>query len=542
MAISRGNSLNDLAHSAGPAVEDNTNLILGKDLAISRRNTLTDFAHSATTAIESNTGATLCQDHAIQSHAHKAMDKITLPLLDLPVELWTEIFKHISNYSDLKVLRLVSKRVSDVVTPRQYYEVDLMKEVKQEDVLMVVRIKALLAGPANLRFIRILKTPSIGPQSTQLMDQVLPLLRKNFMTEFSFNTTSSTRFPTPTQMQYLWARQENLQNLKLYSHMVPNLEEVLELEPGRSALLRSFTELDISDKFDVLPLNYRDIMIWPLRNLDLRVLQILQLHGRVISTPILSLLDELFAGGFFVNIIQLIFAWVKMVDTLTLTNMPSLNSLGLHHCKSPGGPRLLLEFSDDLRVPNLMYSNFMGVEMVTQLLVQIRGLRHLSISDCYPIKEVTGSRRELGLAINRHKETLTQLKLRESLSLHEAGLDLEQWHSDFVLKIAGCQKLADLSLPLALNHLPSSSYNRQQWIARFPDLVTLTIYCELNDDLAANQNPDLALDLFLASTQLKYIRFRDILAAKDPNHSHRYEQIFKRKDLGQGILEVHLLF
>lgn len=193
------------------------------------------------------------------------------------MDLWTEIFKYLSNYSDLKVLRLVSKRVSDVVIPCQYYEVDLIKDVTQEDVLMVVRTKALLAGPANLRFIRILKTPLIGPESTRLMDQVLPLLRKDFLTEFSFSTTSNMRFPTPIQMQYLWARQENLQNLKLYSHMVPNLEEFLEHEPSRSALLRSFTQLDISDKFDGLPLNYRAIMIWPLRNLDLRVLQNLQL-------------------------------------------------------------------------------------------------------------------------------------------------------------------------------------------------------------------------------------------------------------------------
>lgn len=240
------------------------------------------------------------------------------------------------------------------------------------------------------------------------------------MTEFSFCTTSSTRFPTPIQMEFLWARQENLQNLKLYSHMVPNLQEFLELEPSRSALLRSFTK-------------------------------------------------------------------------------------------------------------------FKGVEMVTHLLVQIRGLRHLSIADCYPVKEVTRSRRELGIAISRHKETLLQLKLRESLSL-EAGLDVEQWHSDFVLKIAGCRKLVDLSLPLALN-LPSSYY--RHWIARLPDLVTLTIYGEIND--RANQYSDLALEFFSAATQLKYIKFGDILAARGPNYPHRYEQNFVRKDLGQGMLEAHLV-
>lgn len=173
--------------------------------------------------------------------------------------------------------------------------------------------------------------------------------------------------------------------------------------------------------------------------------------------------------------------------------------------------------------------------MVTHLLVQIKGLRHLSIADCYPIKEVTRSRRELALAISMHKETLLQLKLRESLSL-EAGLDVEQWHSEFVLKIAGCQNLVGLSLPLALN-LPPSYY--RHWIARFPDLVTLTIYGEI--DHWANQNSDLALELFLAATQLKYVKFRDILIAEDQNYPHRYEQNFVRKDLGQGMLEAHLL-
>lgn len=330
-------------------------------MAISRPNSLTDLAYSATRAVEDNTNIILDQDHAIQSNTHEAMDGTAFTISGLPVELWTEIVKYISNYSDLKALRLVSKRVSDIATPRQYYEVDLKKDRTQEDGLMVERIKALLVGSANLRFIRILKTPRFGPEATQLMDRVLPLLRKDFLTEFSFSTTSSRHFPTPMQMQFLWAHQENLQNLKLYSHMVPSLEEFLELEPSRSALLRSFTKLDISDKFDGIPLNFRAIMIWPLRNLDLRVLQNLQLHGRSISTPILCLLNDLFAGEFFVNITQLTFAWVRMVDTLTLTNMPSLNSLGLHHCKSPGGPHLLLASSDDLRVPYFLYSNFMGV-------------------------------------------------------------------------------------------------------------------------------------------------------------------------------------
>lgn len=96
------------------------------------------------------------------------MEGTGVRLLGLPVELWTEIFKYLSNYSDLKALRLVSKRVSDIATPRQYYEVDLKNDRTQEDVLMVVRIKSLLAGPANLRFIRILRLPHLGQNQPNL--------------------------------------------------------------------------------------------------------------------------------------------------------------------------------------------------------------------------------------------------------------------------------------------------------------------------------------------------------------------------------------
>lgn len=116
-------------------------------MAIYRRKQLTDLAQSATRAVEDNTNVILGQDHAIQRNTHDAMGETALWLLGLPVELWTEIFKYLSKYSDLKALRLVSKRVSNIATPRQYYEVDLKKDRTQEDVLMVVRIKALLAGP-----------------------------------------------------------------------------------------------------------------------------------------------------------------------------------------------------------------------------------------------------------------------------------------------------------------------------------------------------------------------------------------------------------
>lgn len=497
-------------------------------MASARPNPLAGLAHSATRAVEENVNTILS---TIQSNTLEAMDAIASPFLRLPVELQTETVSYLSNYSDLRALRLVSKRVSDIATPHLYNKVDLRNEKTQEGGLMVERINSLLVGPANLRFVRILKIPPFGLEPTQLMDQVLPLLRKDFMTEFSFITKSTMRFPTPLQMQFLWARQENLQNLKLYSHMVPCLSEFLEFEPSRIALLQSFTKLDISDKYDGSSTNCSAIMIWPLRNLDLRVMQDLQLYGRSISTPVLSLLNDLFARGSFVNITKLTFAWIRLNDTLTLTNMPSLNSLVLHHCRSPGGPRLFLAFADDLRVPYFSHSNFMGAQMVAHLLIQMKGLKHLAIMDCHPIKGMTRGRRELALAINIHKDTLLQLKLREKLSL-ETGLDAELWHSRVVETIAGCRKLVDLSLPLVPSQ-PLSYY--RNLIASFPDLASLTIYGKV--EYWTNRNQNLASELFLAATQLKSVNFRDILTLRDPTYPHWYEQNFVRKDPEQNMLQ-----
>ena len=66
-----------------------------------------------------------------------------------------------------------------------------------------------------------LKTGQFGPKSTLLINRLLPLLRENFLTKFSYFTQAIDCFPTPAQLQYLWSCQKHLQGLQLYSHMVP---------------------------------------------------------------------------------------------------------------------------------------------------------------------------------------------------------------------------------------------------------------------------------------------------------------------------------
>ena len=206
-------------------------------------NLLMYLAHSTTRAAEGNANAILDQDHAIQTTTHEAMDGIAFPFLRLPVELQVGTMEHLSNYSDLNALCLVSKHISNIATPCLYSNVDLKKEEYQDEWLIEQRIKSLLIEPASLLFVRILKTPPFGKELTQLMDQVLPLLKKDFLLEFSFSTESTRCFPTPLQMQLLWASPKNLRNLKLYSHMgpriCPNSENSCEVEAPYSNPLLS---------------------------------------------------------------------------------------------------------------------------------------------------------------------------------------------------------------------------------------------------------------------------------------------------------------
>lgn len=139
--------------------------------------------------------------------AHEVMDRIEFSFLRLPLELHVEVLKLISHNSDLKALRLVCKEISDIATPCLYYSIDLLNDDDyrvhprinqgEKDTKTLQRIQSLLMSPANLRFVRVLNTGQFGTRSTDLMNQVLPLLRKDYLTRFSYSTRSIISFPTP---------------------------------------------------------------------------------------------------------------------------------------------------------------------------------------------------------------------------------------------------------------------------------------------------------------------------------------------------------
>lgn len=93
--------------------------------------------------------------------------KMAFPFLDLPVELQNNVVNNISCYSELKALRLVSKTLYDVTTPHLYYKVDLYTRDmcgryripnERQDQQMLSKIHSLLIKPANLCFVKVLKT------------------------------------------------------------------------------------------------------------------------------------------------------------------------------------------------------------------------------------------------------------------------------------------------------------------------------------------------------------------------------------------------
>lgn len=137
------------------------------------------------------------------------------------------------------------------------------------------RIYSLLREPANLRFIRVFKTDGwFDSESTVVMNRLMPLLREDFLTEFSYTVVDVSCFPTPLQLQLLLGRQKNLRNLKLYSHMVRWMEKFLnKLEPSqRVRLFKSFTELDIGSSWHCRVMTLTTAC-WPLKNLDSCLLQ-----------------------------------------------------------------------------------------------------------------------------------------------------------------------------------------------------------------------------------------------------------------------------
>ena len=122
-------------------------------------------------------------------------------------------------------------------------------------------------------------------------------------------------------------------------------------------------------------------MCWPLRSLDLSILQKLRIGGIYTDEIVLSLLDTLFARGSFVNLTALTFPWIIFKKKMTLTNMPSLKFLALEEC-SARFPNLPLVSADDIKLTNFFGWIFGETEDMVPILAQIKGLELLHIKRC----------------------------------------------------------------------------------------------------------------------------------------------------------------
>lgn len=314
--------------------------------------------------------------------------------MHLPVELQLQVLTNLSLYSDIKAICLVSKSLCSIGTPQMYYKVNLkMKDDygkfdridrEQKDRQILSKLHSLLSQPANLRFIRILKTGEFGSKSTALMDELLPLLPKDSLIKFSYSTHSRYYFPTPLQMEYLWGSQKHLQDQKLYFHMIPWLLDILKnCEPSKRAFLKSFNTLYVggnSGFWSVTDIKCSFLM----GDFDLSLLRSLTLNG--MNTygffPTRHYLFALFAGQSFVNLAKLSLIGIVFAGMMTFSNLTSLKCLVIDNCVGLDHNRCLrlpLVFPDNYKLQSLTYWSSGRVEPLTHLLSQVGGLENLTI-------------------------------------------------------------------------------------------------------------------------------------------------------------------
>lgn len=467
---------------------------------------------------------------------YEELHETGFPFLCLPVELRVKIVNILGQYPELKALRLVCKHLSDLATPCLYYRVDLRSsddfianrrirrmDPKAKGSRLPRRISSLLKNPANLQFVKVLEIGQCGTRSTYLMDQLLPLLRKDFLTKFSYSTQSDHCFPTPLQMQLLWDTQKHLKNLKLYSHMVPALEVFMkEHKSSQSLFLKSFTKLDIGDDWEGCTTNTPTTMSWPLKNLDLSHLKSLSVNGNGMSSDIVSTLNSAFTDGSFVNLTNLSFKRIDFSRNLTLTNVPLLKSLIIEHCGPFRGSILPLTLADNLRLKSLTYRDNGTMDKLVPLLAKIQGLECLLIKPLTPLYQIGQEVRGLVRAVIAHGETLRVFKLKVDLQFAGAI----KWEAEFINKIRLCDKLVDLSLPI-VSKQPMSYF--RNLITSFPHLSSLTIYTGLVTFF--NWSPSHALGLFQASTQLESLLLKG--PRLYPDNSGWDRRRFVRKELEQ---------
>lgn len=438
--------------------------------------------------------------------AHTArVDKIPFPFSSLPLELQTEAVNYLRDYSDLKALRLTSKQLSGIATPRLYYEVDLRTGAKENASWMRQRINSLLLQPTNLLFVRILKTPYLGQEESQLMGQLLPLLKQDSLKRFKYLTASKKRFPTPTQMKFIWNHQKKLQNQKLYWHMVPSLEANLkECGPSEVALLKSSTMLDINVGYhhnrslDAMS----NIMSRSLKVLDLSILQKLRIWGIHSGSVILPLLNTLFANGSFINLKKLFISNVFFEKTVRLAKLPLLNSLTLQEFGADFGT-VPLELADDIRLSTFSGSALYHIGEMTPILAQIKGLESLHIKFTQEILLPTRVLQEfIHTIVSNNQDTLSVLNLELKLQGLATIFNGYIWEFYITKDIQCCKKLVTFSLPWI--EMPINSYC--ELIAALPNLETLTIH-DLSTKFEDWSQDDLSLMMSASTGNLKAIFF-----------------------------------
>lgn len=344
------------------------------------------------------------------------------------------------------------------------------------------------------------------PEESLLMDKLLPQLRKDYLKEINFVSASVDRFPMPHQMEFLWYNQKNLQNLELKLHMIPWLDKFSQnMKPSQSDILKFFSNLEITNKFSERNRpSMQKKLHWPLQNLNLSVLHQLTFSAPIFDNSIFFILNDLIVKGCFINLSKLSFWNIRTFDqTLTLTKMPSLKSLVIISCEFEG-PSLPIELKDDIRLSSLTYRHRSDtdIEKFIPLLTQAIGVEYLSITRELKVLKTTQTQSELVRAIIVHNDTLRELHLHGILALN-TNLDTMLWDSDIVKGIqTHCKYLINLSVPVVPKK-PVSYYCNL--IASFPYLVSLTVYETASYNKLLNTIERAALELFSASSSLKYI-------------------------------------
>ncbi|MCJ1343202.1 hypothetical protein MMC31_001394, partial [Peltigera leucophlebia] len=236
--------------------------------------------------------------------------------------------------------------------------------------------------------------------------QFLYHLQKDSLEEIYYTSSSFEKFPFSSVIASLWHHQKNIRNLRFITHLVQWLKHFSQ-EEGQSDILKFFTYLDIWGDSKKDNEYMKTVMLWPLQNLDLTVLQKLKLSSKSLDPSIFSGLNDFFALGSFVNLTELHFQDIYLSETLTLTRMPSLKSLVMIKCDFQG-PKLPLVLTNDIRLSALDCQPSNKVDKFIPLLARANGLQYL-IWDCDPDSLADGIDRYLISAIMAQKDTLREL-------------------------------------------------------------------------------------------------------------------------------------